>query len=197
MPAYANFWIVTIFRGILAVVIGSAILIVPDMAGTMIFLPFAIAFVILSLAVYGVADSILVFATSFFTSLRPVRAALLLQSACGIAIGVLFCSILFDRIQLGWFLYLIALQALSTAYAEFAIARHTSRSHGSRWSYVAAGIAIVCCVFYAVAAVLAPQNLTPHQIAMLAYAYLAAFGAGQTLMGARMSYAERQVGQPT
>ena len=94
--------------------------------------------------------------TSFFASLRPARAVLRLQSACGVVIGMLFCSILFDRIQLGWFLYLIAAQALATAYAEFTIARHTSRKHGSRWSYAAAGIALVCAVIYAIAAVFAP-----------------------------------------
>jgi hypothetical protein len=191
MPTYENFWTITIFRGVLAILIGSAVLVVPDLARTLLFLPFAVAFVIISLAVYGIADSVFVFITSFFTSLRPVKAALRLQSACGIVIGVLFCSIFFDRIQLHWFLYLVALQALSTAYSEFILARHTSRQHGSRWSYVAASIALVCCVTYAIAAVLAPGNLPPHQIATLAYAYLAVFGVAQTLMATRMLYIER------
>lgn len=93
MPTYENFWTVTIFRGVLAILIGSAVVVVPDLARTLLFLPFAVAFVIISLAVYGIADSVLVFITSFFTSLRPVKTALRLQSACGIVIGVLFCSI--------------------------------------------------------------------------------------------------------
>lgn len=194
MPTYENFWTVTIFRGVLAILIGSAVLIVPDLAHTLLFLPFAVAFVIISLAVYGIADSVLVFATSFFTSLRPARAALRLQSACGVVIGALFCSIFFDRIQLHWFLYLIALQAFSTAYSEFILARHTSRQRGSRWSYVAAAIALLCSGVYAVAAVLAPDNLPPHQIATLAYAYLAAFGVAQTLMAVRMLYIEHHSG---
>jgi uncharacterized membrane protein HdeD (DUF308 family) len=189
MNKHENFWITTILRGVLAILIGSGILIIPDLARTILFLPFALAFVILSLAVYGIADSMLVFATSFFTSLRPAKAALRLQSAFGIAIGVLFCSILFDRIHLEWFLYLIALQALATSAAEFWIARHTAREHGSRWCYAAAAIA------YIVAASIAPSTLSPHQIALLAYAYLAVFGIAQTLMATRMLSLELHAAQ--
>jgi len=195
MNTYENFWIVTILRGVLAIVIGSAVVIVPDMARTLLFLPFAIAFVIVSLAVYGIADSILVLITSFFTSLRPAKAALRLQSACGVVIGILFCSILFDRIQLDWFLYLIALQAFATAYAEFVIARHTSVKLASRWTYVAASIALLCAMCYAIAATVAPANLSARQTAFLAYAYLAAFGIAQSLMASRMLYLERHANQ--
>lgn len=186
MRNYENFWVITLVRGILAVLIGSAILVVPDMTRRLLFLPVAVALVILSLAFYGVADSILVLVTSFFASLRPARAVLRLQSACGVVIGVLFCSILFDRIQLGWFLYLIAAQAFTTANAEFTMARHTSKKHGSRWNYAAASIALVCAVSYFIAGIFAPAGLTPHDIAILAYAYLAAFGVAQTLMAVRM-----------
>ena len=135
MSKYENFWIVTILRGVLAILIGSAIFVVPDMARTLLFLPFAVAFVILSLVVYGIVDSVLVFVTSFFLSLRLARFALRLQSAVCLGIGILFCSILFNWIRLEWFLYLIALQAFTTAYAEVTIARHTSAKLGSRCSY--------------------------------------------------------------
>lgn len=193
MNTHENFWTATGLRGVLALLIGSGILVVPDMARTILFLPFAVAFVIVSLASYGVADSVLVFITSLFTSLRPVRAVLRLQSAFGIVVGVLFCSILFDRVRLEWFLYLIALQGLATACSEFMIARHTSRDHGSLWCYVAAGIALLCGVTYGIGGVLAPANMTPHEIALLAYAYLAAFGLAQTLMAMRMLAFEHEV----
>ena len=140
MPRYENFWIVTILRGVFAILIGSAIFVVPDMARTILFLPFAIAVVIISLVAYGIADSVLVFITSFFLALHPARIALRLQSAAGIVIGILFGSILFDRIRLEWFLYLIALQAFATAYAEITVARYTSEQLGSRVSYVAAAV---------------------------------------------------------
>ena len=186
MHNYENFWVITLVRGILAILIGSAILVVPDMTRTLLFLPLGVAVVILSLAMYGVADSVLVFATSFFKVLRPARTVLWLQSACGVLIGVLFCSIYFDRIELDWFLYLIGAQALATAYAEFTLARHTSRQHGSRWSYVAASIALLCAIGYVIVAARASESLTAREITVLAYAYLAAFGVAQSLMAGRM-----------
>jgi hypothetical protein len=192
MHKYENFWFVTILRGVLAILIGSGVLVVPDMARNLLLLPFAVAYVILSLAVYGIADSILVFVTSFFTSLQPARTVLRMQCAFGVVIGVLFCSVLFDKIHIEWFLYLIALQAFATAYSEFIVARHTSKRHGSRWSYTAAAIALLCAASYAVAAAIAPANLTPRQIAFLAYAYLAVFGIAQVLMAARVLYIEHQ-----
>jgi hypothetical protein len=195
MKKHENFWIATILRGVLAILIGSGILIVPDLARTILFLPFALAFVILSLAVYGVADSILVFVTSFLTELVRVKTVLRLQSAFGVAIGALFCSILFDEIHLEWFLYLIAMQALATSGAEFMIARHTSREHGSSWCYVAAAIALVCAAAYGVLATIAPADLTPREVALLAYAYLAVFGVAQILMATRMLVLEHHLVQ--
>lgn len=192
MNRYENFWVVTIFRGVLAMVIGAAVLVVPDMTRTLLLLPFGVAFAVMSLAFYGLADSILVLVSSLFASLRRARTALRVQSACGIAIGVLFFAVLIERIQLHWFLYLIALQAFATAGSEFTVARHTSRRHGSRWSYAAAGIACACGAGYAVAAALAPENLLPREITLLAYAYLLAFGVAQTLMATRMIVIERR-----
>jgi len=192
MDRYENFWIVTIFRGVLAILLGSAILVVPDMARTLLLLPFAVAFAVLSLAAYGVVDSILVFVTSFFASLRPARVGLRLQSAVGVILGVLFFNILFDKIQLHWFLYLIALQAFASAYSEFLVARHTSRRHGSRWSYAAAGAALLCALVYAIVAAFAPENLTERQTAFFVYAYLGVYGVAQVLMAVRMLRIERQ-----
>jgi uncharacterized membrane protein HdeD (DUF308 family) len=186
MSTHENFWIVTVLRGVLAILIGSAILVIPDLARTILFLPVALALIILSLAIYGIADSTLVFITSFFTVLESAKTALRVQSACGIAIGILFCSILFDRIHIEWFLYLIALQALATACAEFMIAHHTARRSNSLWSYVASVIALLCAVSYTVLAARASGNLSERDIALLTYAYLAAFGVAQTLMATRM-----------
>ena len=120
-----------------------------------------------------------------------------MQSVAGLIVGALFFSILFDKIQLHWFLYLIAAQAFATACLEFLIARHTSRRHGSRWSYTAGSAALFCCIGYIVAAVLAPANLDPRQIVFLAYAYLGVYGIAQTLMATRMLHIERQAVIPT
>jgi hypothetical protein len=191
MSNYENFWIVTILRAALALLIGCSILVVADMTRTILLLPFAVACVVLSLVVYGIAYSVLFFITSFSIALRSTRLTLRLQSVAGVLIGTLFFSILFDKIQLDWFLYLIALQAFSTAYSEFIIARHTSKRHDSLFSYVAASVALLCAMIYAIAATLAPTELTPRQITLLACAYLSAFGVAQTLMATRMLYLER------
>jgi uncharacterized membrane protein YfcA len=78
MKKYENFWVVTIFRGVLAVLIGAAILVVPDMTRTLLLLPVGVAFAVISLAFYGVADSLLV----FLDPLRPYSAALVPLSDC-------------------------------------------------------------------------------------------------------------------
>lgn len=186
MRQHENFWIATTLRGVLALLIGSSILIVPDLARTILLLPFALAFVIVSLAAYGVGDSILVFVISFFTEVRPVKSVLRVESVVGMMLGALFCSILFDRIRLEWFLYLIALQATATSCAEFMIARHTSRDQGSGWCYAAAVIAAVCAGGYVLAAWVAHATFSPREIALLAYAYLSVFGVAQVLMSTRM-----------
>jgi hypothetical protein len=191
MSTYENFWIVTILRGVLAILIGSAIFVVPDMTRTLLFLPFAVAFVILSLVVYGIADSVLVFITSFFLSLRLARFALRLQSAVCVGVGILFCSILFNWIRLEWFLYIIALQAFTTAYAEITVARHTSVKFASLYSYGAATVALLCAMIYAIATFIVRADLSPREIAYVAYAYLAAFGTAQLLMAWRMLYLGR------
>jgi hypothetical protein len=191
MSTYENFWIVTILRGVLAILIGSAIFVVPDMTRTLLFLPFAVAFVILSLVVYGIVDSVLVFITSFFLSLRLARFALRLQSAVCVGVGILFCSILFNWIRLEWFLYIIALQAFTTAYAEVTVARHTSEKLTSIYSYGAASVALLCAMIYAIATFVVRAGLSPREIAYVAYAYLAAFGTAQLLMAWRMLYLGR------
>ncbi len=190
MKKHENFWIAAILRGVLAILIGSGILIVPDLARNLLFLPFALAFVILSLAGLrrcgqhsGLRDQLL------------HRTGSSEESAFGVAIGALFCSIFFDRIHLEWFLYLIALQAFATSCAEFMIARHTSREHGSSWCYVASAIALVCAATYAVVAKVAQATLSPREIALLAYAYLAVFGVAQTLMATRMLVLEHHSAQ--
>jgi hypothetical protein len=194
MNRYESFWIVTMFRGVLAILLSSAALVVPDMARTLLLLPFAVALAVLTLACYGIADSVLVFGTSFFMSLRRSQIALRVQSAFGVAIGSLFLSILFDRIQLHWFLYLIAFQALAAGYSEYVVARHTSRRHGSRWSFAAAGVALVCGMGYLGTAVMAPESLSPRQIALFAYAYLGVFGVAQILMATRMIFIAQRIG---
>ena len=61
MRRQIRFWYVTLARGFLALLFGSAIWVVPDMAGSLLLLPLAVALTVLALAAYGVLDSLLVF----------------------------------------------------------------------------------------------------------------------------------------
>ena len=120
-----HFWWTTLTRGFLALLIGSVIMVVRDIASTLLLLPIAIVISILSLAVYGVLDSVLVFVTSYMAASQPAKVALRMQGIVGVTVGILLYWLFFDRVRLHWFLVLIAVQAFSTAIAAFLVAQHS------------------------------------------------------------------------
>ena len=186
-----HFWMATLLRGALALVIGSAVMVIPDMSRTLLLMPFAVAFSILCLAAYGVLDSAIVFVTSFMVPSRA-KVALRLQGSVGVVVGVVLFTVVYDQVRLHWFLYLIAFQALSAAVTEFIVARHASSRHASVWNYAAAAVALVFMVLYSLAAVFLGENLLPREAAWLIYGYLAGFGMAQCVTGGRMLYADYQ-----
>ncbi len=188
-----HFWRATVVRGGLALFFGSAVMVIPDMASTLLLLPFAMAISILCLATYGVLDSAVVFITSFMASSRAPKIALRLQGTFGVVVGVILFSIVYNRVRLEWFLYLIAFQALCAAIAEYTVGRHAFTRGTSLWNYAAAGIALVAAMAYLSAATVAQPLLEPRQIAWLVYGYLVAFGMAQCLTAARMLYADHQI----
>ena len=190
-----HFWIATLIRGALALVIGSAALVIPDMATTLLLLPFALAVSILCLAVYGVFDSAIVFVTSFMASSRPPQIALRLQGTVGVMIGVILFAIVFDSVRLQWFLYLIALQSLCAAIAEFMVAKHAFTRGTCLWNYAVGTVALIFTVACSLVAIF-KSTLQPRQVAWLIYGYLLAFGLTQCLTAARMLYADRKFTAP-
>ena len=186
-----HFWWITLVRGFVALVAGSAIVVIPDMARTLLLLPMAIAVTILGLAVYGVLDSVLVFVTSYMVPSHLARIVLRLQGTVGVTLGILLYRVFFFRVQLYWFLVLIAIQSLSTAIAEFLIARHSMTRASSLWNFTAAVVAFgfSCSYFYMVVAL--ADRMLPQEISWLVYGYLVAFGIAQCLTAARMLYADR------
>jgi hypothetical protein len=195
MTKSETFWMLTLLRGALAVLIGTAILVVPDLARTLLLAPLAEGVAVLSLVVYGALDSALILASSFATPIRSIKPVLRLQSLAGAGLAALFCSVLFSRVQLHWFLYLIALQAVATSYAEHAIAAHTSRADGSRICYLGARLSLVAALVYGFIASVAFRSLTTREITLAAYAYLGAFGVAQILMAGRILYMQDRVGR--
>lgn len=65
MKAYSEYWAATLIRGLLAVVAGTGVLFIPEMASTILLLPFAVVISILCLAAYGMIDSAIILTTSF------------------------------------------------------------------------------------------------------------------------------------
>ena len=193
MRNYIHFWTATLIRGALALLAGSAIVLVPDMSTTVLFLPFAIAITILCIAGYVILDSAIVFFTSFLVSSERARIAIRLQGTAGTVAGALFLSIFYDRVRLEWFLYPVALQAFCAACSEFVVARHVSLRHGSRWNYATAAIALMGGIAYSIVAFIPRDTLLPGDTTTLIYGYLLAFGTAQCLIAVGMLYADAHI----
>ncbi len=111
MKAYSEYWAASMMRGFLAILISTGVLFIPEMASTILLLPFAIAISILCLAAYGVIDSAIIFITSFMIPAKAWQIALRMQGICGAVIGILLFAVVYDHVDLRWFLYLAAIQA--------------------------------------------------------------------------------------
>ena len=185
-----HFWWTTLIRGFLALIAGSAIMVIPDMARTLLLLPIAIVVATLGLAVYGIFDSVLVFITSYMAASPRTRLALRVQGAIGVSIGICLIWIFSDYVQLSWFLILIVMQSLSTAISEFLVARRSRRASATRWNFAAAAIALVFSCVYAFILFRQANRMTPRQISWLVFGYLLALGIAQCLTAARMLYSD-------
>jgi hypothetical protein len=185
---HEHFWWTTLVRGFVALIAGSAIMVIPDMAKSLLLLPIAIAVAILGLAVYGVLDSVLVFVTSYMVTLSWVTIVLRVQGIIGVTVGLLLYRVFFLRVQLHWFLILIAFQSLATAIGEGLIARHSRTDVTSLWNFTAAGIALGSGCMYFYIGLELTDRLTPLEVSWLVYGYLIAFGIAQCLTAARMIY---------
>jgi len=193
MQKDTHFWLTILVRGFLALLAGSLILVIPDMARTLLLLPFAVTISILGLGAYGVFDSVLVLVSSFMTDSREARIGLLVQGTVGVVLGTLLFSIAFDHAQLDWFLSLAALQALTVAIGEFVAARHAVNRATGLWDYAAASLALLAGVAYVILRVQFADHMTPRQVCWFVYAFLVAFGIAQCLTAARMLYTDSKM----
>lgn len=189
METYTKYWVATLIRGIVAILAGMAVLVLPQAINLVFLLPFAILISMMCLAAYGTVDSLIVLITSFLIPHHKAgRTALRLQGILGAVSGALLFFLVYDRAQLKWFLYLAAFQALGAAITELTVARGTSAHHGSRWCFGSAAVAAISAV-----ALLFGGNLEPQNIALLLFGYLGIFGFTLCLLSARMLFAERGV----
>lgn len=186
MKAYSEYWAATMIRGFFAVVAGTGILFIPEMASTILLLPFAVVISILCLAAYGTIDSAIILTTSLMIPRQqPGRLALRMQGICGAMIGIFMFVLVSNRIDLH---YLAAVQAATAAITEFIVARGTSAHHGAKWCYASATVAAISSI-----ALLFGRNLSPRELAWLLYGYLGVFGFNLFALSARMLLAEREI----
>ncbi len=187
MRAYTEYWVAMLLRGFLAVLAGTVILFLTGIAATILLLPLSIVSTILCLAAYGVLDSALVIASSFMIpQKRPGRVVLRLQGLCGLAIGVLMFSVIYNHVTIEWFLYLAAAQTTAVAIAEFVVARGTADHHRSMWCYVSAGIAAVSAIV-----LISLGGLGHKDVVWAIYSYLGLFGLNLIALSAWMLFEQR------
>ncbi len=184
MTHYTGYWMATLMRGVIALVAAIVIVILTDLGATILLLPLAIVSALLALAAYVIIDSAVVLATSFMLPHhRAGRIALRVQGVCGVAIGILCFVFASGEVDLTWFLYLGAAQALSLAIAELCVARDTSEYHNSMWCYASAGIAAVSSMM-----LLIRRHATGRGLAWSFYSYLGIFGLNCFVLAAHMLF---------
>ena len=189
MHRQIQFWYTTLSRGVVALFVGSAIWFIPDMAGSLLLLPMAVAFSVLALAAYGVIDSSFVLLSSLMTRSKPATLALRLQGLVGITVGMLIFTVIYEQVRLEWFLLLAAAQALCTGVAEIVVAHQTHSHAKTVWNYGAAAVAFCFGCAYLVLRFQYVDIMESRTICLFIYGYLLAFGFFQTLTSIRMLYA--------
>jgi hypothetical protein len=184
-----TYWTANFVRGIVALIVGGAILFFPDMTQSDLLLPIAVVASILGLALYVAIDSAIILFTSYTIPWRLSKLGLRIQGFTGIAIGLVLLSAIYSNVQLQWFLYLASAQILATAIAEFVVARHAASHAISIWNYAAATVALTCGISFWFIAMKYGAFLTPHEITEIIFGYLITFGIVQCGNSMRMLYA--------
>lgn len=180
MRRYLNFWFVALARGVLALAMGSAILIIPDMVRSLFLLPMAVTFSILTLAAYGVLDSTLIVASSLMSQPKQGSTALRLQGVVGIFVGTMFFIVIYERVKPEWFLLLAAAQAFCAGVVEMMVAQYMKRHERTVWSFGAAVIAFCFSAAYLFLFKFS-DDLSFSTLFKCIYIYLLSFGSFQCI----------------
>ena len=192
MHRHVHFWFTTLARGFIALFVGSAIWFVPDMAGSLLLLPMALAFSVLALAAYGVVDSSLVLLSSTMSRSKRVAMALRAQGVLGMVVGVLLFAVVYERVRLEWFFVLAGVQALCLGVTEVVVAQHTQSHAKTVWNYGAAAVAFCFGCVYLLLRFFA-DGLSSRDICSLIFGYVLAFGFFQVVTALRMLYRRQHV----
>lgn len=191
MKEEEKFWFLTMARGLIAIVVGSGILVVPDLARTMLLLPIAVTLSLLLFAVYGLLDGAVVLVSSFTTTLPTMRWITRIQGIASVVMAGLLATVLFDHVRLSWFLSLATIQAFFTAIAEFVVGRHSATQQIRLWDFGAAAIAAIFAAVYLYARIFLADRLTYQEVSLLVYGFILTFGIAQCVNAMRMLYGLR------
>jgi len=186
MLSERKYWVLTLARGMVAVLIGGGIFALPDLARTLFLLPISVTISLILFAAYGILDGCLLIAIRRQTSIPVLRWTHGVQGVASLTMGALLLSLFFEHAKLMWFLSLAAIQAAFTACAEFVMAKHARKSNTRMWDYAATCVAGIFAIFYIYVRLLLTEQLTYGQVSWLIYAFLIAFGIAQCINAAGM-----------
>lgn len=190
MHAYDRYWLTNLIRGLAALLatIGLAYLprLLDSTLSRAIFLPFAIAISLVCLSLYGIVDSgLLITIGCAIRKPRAVHWLVVLQGLAAATLLLIVTAYSTDDLNLRFFTYFAALQALSSGLAESLIAIRAKHHQGTAWLLTCASISFVCSVALAL-----DGNLTAADQARMILGYLTLRGISLTLLSLRMLYLE-------
>jgi hypothetical protein len=188
MHTYDKYWLTNLVRGALALAASAGIAFLPSLLDStlnrLLFLPFAIALSILCLSLYGILDSsLIVLIGCSIPKGKKVHRIAILQGSAAVVLLAAVTIFSVDGLNLRFFTFFAAFQALSIAFAELSIAIYARHHEGTDWLRACAGISLTCCV-----ALLLGWNLPPHDQAVLIFWYLLLRGISLSLLSLRMLY---------
>lgn len=190
MHAYDRYWLSNLIRGLLALFASAGLAYLPNLLDStlsrLLFLPLAVAISLLCLSLYGIADSGLLIAIG--CAIRKPRAGhwlVVIQGLAALTLLVIVTAYSKDGLNLQFFTYFAALQALSSGLAEALMAIRAKHHQGTAWLLTCASISLICSV-----ALVLVGNLAAADQATVIFGYLTLRGISLTLLSLRMLYLE-------
>ena len=193
MKTFHEYWSFTAMRGVFALFAAIAIIAIPRAVSSLFALPILIGFAIGLFALYTFFEMA---ATSLLAQLLPNavlgRRAYYPQIAIAAIITILLFLTGYQVLSLGWLLWLAAVQAATSAAAEFLIARSTHREYKCLSCYSTAIVLAVSAVALPLA-----SGLSTTGMAFALATYLGIFGVSESTLGGRMLLLEYRSEHPT
>lgn len=163
-----NYWGLNLVRGLLALAAGLCMAFVPSAINSMLLVPWALAFSLACLGLYGTLDSALLMSTSLILPMHnSARWFIGLQGIVGVGLCGLWFWLPGSPEALELTAMTAALQAICVAATDLTVGASMRSRHGEVWINVSAAISI----FSGIIIVLC-RNLGASDLAKIITAYL-------------------------